>query len=128
MTEDGKGPHVEAGASGDVGGDSISRDEAWFANIKRTYDEYQDVSLTSARRSQAVFDQVSNVAVQALQNAVETANMLGKQAVAHRDIAIDHEWNKEIGEGAAEAAILRAVGRMLAGRPDDVVTNEADAS
>jgi len=66
---------------------------AWGANVKRTYDEFQDVSLTAARRSQVEYDAVRNVSLQALQNAVETANMIGKQAVAHRDLAIDREWN-----------------------------------
>ena len=66
---------------------------AWGANVKRTYDEFQDESLVAARRSQQEFDAIRNVSLQALQNAVETANMIGKQAVAHRDIAIDREWN-----------------------------------
>jgi hypothetical protein len=34
-----------------------------------------------------------NVANQALQNAVETANMVSKTAVRHSDIAIDRQWN-----------------------------------
>lgn len=67
--------------------------KAWAANVKRTYDEFQDVALVAARRSQQDFDAIRNVSLQALQNAVETANMIGKQAVAHRDIAIDREWN-----------------------------------
>jgi len=67
--------------------------KAWAANLKRTYDEFQDVSLVAARRSQVEYDAVRNVSLQALQNAVETANMIGKQAVAHRDLAIDREWN-----------------------------------
>lgn len=66
---------------------------AWGSNVKRTYDEFQDISLVAARRSQQEYDAVKNVSLQALQNAVETANLIGKQAVAHRDIAIDREWN-----------------------------------
>lgn len=38
-------------------------------------------------------DQLHNLSVQAMQNAIETANMVGKQAVRHSDIAIDREWN-----------------------------------
>lgn len=86
-------------------------DEYWkFAsqingiNAKRTYDEYQQESLDGIRINRSLVsrlsqnavthdEQVQNVALQALQNAVETANMIGKQAVAHRDIAIDREWN-----------------------------------
>lgn len=63
----------------------IGEGEAWTANLKRTYDEYQDVGLESIRRSRNMADQI-------LQNAIETANLVGKQAVAHRDIAIDSQW------------------------------------
>jgi hypothetical protein len=52
-----------------------------------------------------------NVANQALQNAVETANMVGKQAVRHGDVAIDRQWNvDEQGftvQGFTVAEILR---------------------
>lgn len=82
----------------------IGRDEAWFANVKRMYDEYQDLSLESTRRKNSHFDkQISDaqqfdnqrqvIANQALQNAVETANLTGKQAVRHGDLAIDRQWN-----------------------------------
>jgi len=82
----------------------VGKDEAWFGNIKRTYDEYQQESLETIRRSRDYMGKVlsdaqsneqmrSNIATQALQNAVETANLVGKQAVAHRDIAIDRIWN-----------------------------------
>ena len=96
-------------ASQEVGSErefEVGKDEAWFANIKRTYDEFQDISLIAARRSQIDFDGIRNVSLQALQNAVETANMIGKQAVAHRDIAIDREWN--VNETDAFATVLAA--------------------
>lgn len=63
------------------------------ANVKRTYDEFQELSLEAARRSRLQFDQLSQVSLQALQNAVETANLVSKQAVRHSDIAIDNQWN-----------------------------------
>jgi len=88
---------------------------AWFSNIKRTYDEYQHESLETLRHQRTSFDRVvseqqtlftklltdaqqhdntrQNIANQALQNAVETANMVGKQAVRHGDLAIDRQWN-----------------------------------
>jgi hypothetical protein len=98
------------------------KDEAWFANIKRTYDEFQQESLETIRQHRSFAakvlydaqqnDQVrQNIANQALQNAVETANMVskqtvrhsenvvetcnmtGKQANRHADIAIDRQWN-----------------------------------
>ena len=82
----------------------VGKDEAWFANIKRTYDEFQHESLESNRRNRTMVDKLlsdaqghdnarQNVALQALQNAVETANMVGKQSVRHGDIAIDRQWN-----------------------------------
>ena len=40
-------------------------------------------------------DQLKNIGVQALQNAVETANMLGKQAVRAGDLSIDRWWNTD---------------------------------
>ena len=70
---------------------SFDNDESGilFANMKRTADEYQELSLEAARRSRLQFDQLANVALQALQNAVETANIIGKQSIGHRDIAFD---------------------------------------
>jgi hypothetical protein len=70
----------------------IGTSEAWQANMKRMYDEYQRLSLENIDKNRVAFDNVQNVALQALQNAVETANMIAKQAVAHRDIAINSEW------------------------------------
>ena len=45
-----------------------------------------------------------NLSTQALQNAIETANMVGKQAVRHNDLAIDRIWN--VNETDAYATIL----------------------
>ncbi len=80
-----------------------TQERSWDANVKRTYDEYQDIALTAARRSQTQFDAISNIAVQALQNAVENANIASKQVskhtsdtdaqkVRHADIAIEGQW------------------------------------
>ena len=96
-------------------GYEIGMDEAWkanmkmmfdftFANMKRTYDEYQQASLESIKQNQSYiqkilgdsqvhFNNQQAVSLQALQNAVETANMVGKQAVRHSDLAIDRQWN-----------------------------------
>ena len=84
--------------------DNVDRSAAWFANVKRSYDEYQDVALNTIRQGQRYAEKVlsdaqsfdnqrQNVATQALVNAVETANMVGKQAVRHGDVAIDRQWN-----------------------------------
>lgn len=82
----------------------IGKDEAWFANVKRTYDEFQQESLETIRHMRTHFDKMVSdaqqydnqrqvIANQALQNAVETANMVGKQNVRHVDIATDRTWN-----------------------------------
>ena len=82
----------------------IGQDEAWATNLKRTYDEYQEVSLESIKRNRSIVDKIVSdaqqydnqrqvIANQSLQNAVETANMVGKQASRHADIAIDRQWN-----------------------------------
>jgi hypothetical protein len=67
--------------------------KAWAGNFKRTYDEFQDISLVAARRSQVHFDEISHLSVQALQNAVTTSDMIAKQAVEHRALASDRQWN-----------------------------------
>lgn len=88
-----------------------------FMNQKRTYDEYQHESLESVRRNRSYVDKVladiheysmgkQNIANQALQNAVETANMVGKQAVRHGDLSIDRQWNVDE-QGYTVADILR---------------------
>src|SRR2546423_10519470 len=85
--------------------------DVWLANIKRTYDEYQQESLESIREQRLVFHKLVSdaqqfdnqrqlIANQALQNAVETANMAGKQAVRHGHVAIDHQWDEEPGQAA----------------------------
>lgn len=107
-----------------------SMTDTWFANVKRTYDEYQQESLESIKRNRSYVDKVlsdaqqfdnarQSVAVQALQNAVETANMVGKKAVgfgdaldkqhtAHRDIACDNLWNP-VQQGAGDTLTARSV-------------------
>jgi len=94
----------------DIGGaerlekDQMSDSGLLFANAKRTYDEYQHESLESIKRNRSYVDKilaenashdhrVRQIAEVALSNAVDTANLVNKQAVAHRDIAIDREWN-----------------------------------
>lgn len=69
-----------------------------YNNMKLTYDQALKHCVN-----------VDNVALQALQNAVvvanklamnsaETDNMIAKQAVAHRDVAIDSTWVPGPGE------------------------------
>ena len=90
-----------------------------FANIKRTFDEYQGVGLDQQRA-------LNQITIQALQNAVETANMVAKQAVKHTsdidaqkmrhaDIAIENQWESgaEVSSDAILAALAAAVAEKL---------------
>jgi len=110
--------------------------QAWFNNCKLTYDTTLDLLSTQARRSQDHYDaivtgerthrgELERISLQALQNAVETANMIGKQAVRssenavetanlrgkdavrHSQLATDRQWNEEPAQAASEGAILR---------------------
>ena len=116
-----------------------------FANIKRTYDEYQQESLESIKRNRSIVDKLVSdaqqydnqrqvIANQALQNAVETANMVSKQAVRHGDIAIDGQWNP-VQQGAGDTLTaravsiddvsLKAIGAVVAAAVADALTRKA---
>ena len=62
-------------------------------NAKRTFDEFQNVTLVAANRAQSQSDILANLATQALQNAIETANMVGKQNIQLNALAHDSFWN-----------------------------------
>lgn len=64
--------------------DNADRSGFLFLNTKQSFDDYA-----------AHLARVRTIAEQSLQNAVETANMVGKQAVRHSDISCDKTWNKE---------------------------------
>ena len=96
-----------------------TQERSWDANVKRTYDEFQQESLETIRQHRTLFDKLLTDAQQydnqrqvianlALGNAVDTANLVNKQAAAHRDIAINKEWNLEPSEAAAESQVLPA--------------------
>lgn len=100
----GRVENADIGGSERIELENTDRSGLVFGNLKRTYDEYQQESLESIKRNRSYVDKVLSdaathdnrvriMAEQALQNAVETANMVGKQAVRHSDIAIDREWN-----------------------------------
>lgn len=101
------------GNEGEKGTQGVDRDvrvdEAWKANLKRTYDELQQESLETLRQCRKAADNVQSVLTQAMQNAIETANLaakqyltnsdlITKQCVRHNDIAIDCTWDPGPGE------------------------------
>lgn len=69
---------------------------AWEVNRKRTYDVYQDFDVQAARHYHKHAAQMDTLAVQAMQNAIETSNMVGKQAIRHADVAADALWTDEL--------------------------------
>lgn len=93
------------------------------SNAKRTYDLAQSTDLAAQLGDAPYRNTLNNLATQALQNAIETANMVSKQAVRHSDIAIDRQWNPDeqgwqvtemmrtnIFKEALEAAVAKSAG------------------
>lgn len=96
----------------------VDTPEAWKANIKRTYDVHQTYDMETALRNRAHFDNavlayqthvgnLNHYTLQALANNQNQSNLANLQGVAHRDIAIDREWNiNETDLAAKSAAVL----------------------
>lgn len=93
----------------------IDTPEAWKANVKRTYDIHQSEDLENARRNRVHFDNlvstqlthlanVNQLTVQALANNQNNANVANAQSIAHRDIAIDRQWNVNATDLAEKSA------------------------
>jgi len=91
-----------------------------YANIKRTYDVYQDLDVQAARQSLIEQTRLNQIASQALQNAVETANMVGKQAIRHADVAADALWTDELNPVSRGAGSNLTAGAVPANRATDV--------
>ena len=126
------------------GGERVTKENAdnsqiLFSNQKRTFDEYQDTGLESIKRNRSYVDKVlsdshgydmgaRNIANQALQNAVETANMIGKQAVRHGDVAIDRQWNVDEQGYTAENILRDSTFKDAIAAAVAVAVNDAVAS
>jgi hypothetical protein len=113
----------------------FEKDSSYFANRKRTYDEFQEESLETIRQARRHAEALNNAALesinrnrtvvdkllsdaqqadnvrqaianQALQNAVETANMMSKQSIRHVDLAVDRQWNiDEVSDLSAKTGV-----------------------
>jgi len=79
-----------------------------------------DKTLTEAGEYDSQRQVIAN---QALQNAVETANMVGKQTVRHADLAVDRQWNIDeqgytaqniLNDAVFQDAIASAVTKIVA--------------
>ena len=60
-------------------------DEAWKANIKRTYDEMQQESLETTKAVRKQMNDVHALTIQVMQNAIENANLAAKRSLDHWD-------------------------------------------
>jgi hypothetical protein len=88
-----------------------------FSNIKRTYDEYQQVSLDHIRNVNAVTERIlSDAATTSAQIANQTIKHTSDtdaQKIRHADIAIENQW--ESAEEVTQSVTLAAVLSRLAG-------------
>lgn len=93
---------IEEAQSAGVFGDT----RAWNSNLKRTYDVYQTADMDALHRARNWSDKYDALCFQAMQNAVETANMVGKQAVKHGDLSADRMWNiDEVSDLSAKSGV-----------------------
>ncbi len=98
----------ETGADEFFKGHSEAQSGLLFLNHKRVFDEMLQESLETTRQQRTLFNKMMAdsqlLSNQLMQNAIgvtqkvaeqsaETANMVGKQAVRHGDLAIDRQWN-----------------------------------
>lgn len=82
----------------------VGMDEAWKANIKRTYDNYEELMISTHAQHQfelaaanaqhmKEMANVNAVTLQALQNGVQHAQALNHNREKHDDLAVDRTWN-----------------------------------
>lgn len=100
-----------------TGGDTHNENQrVTYSNIKRTYDVYQDLDVQAARQQQVTTAQINQIAVQALQNAVENSNIIAKRTIELNNLAHDSFWNPV----ASGAGMNLTAGAVPANRAADV--------
>lgn len=113
-------------------GEHTGHHEVIFMNMKRTYEEYQDIALTAARRSQDRSDELHQqalrhaddlhaVSVQNMTNANTTHDLLAKSAIRNMDLATDRMWNfDEVSHAAANREVANnAISASIAKHESD---------
>lgn len=111
--------------------DNIEQSELDYINAKRTYDEYQDLGLNVARDIHGLTMQVMQNGITAgnlaNNNALGSADLIMKQAIAHRDIAIDRQWNvDEVAQLVAKTAVsLDAIAAAVAAKVTDALKEKS---
>lgn len=141
-------------------GYEIGMDEAWkanlkiivdfiYANMKRTYDEYQEAGIESIKRNRSYVDKVLSDAQQFdnqrqttgnhalelavsrdnqnIQNAMDTANMVAKQSIRHESLAADRQWNvDEVAQLVAQTSTFKdAIAAAVANAVNDALAKKS---
>lgn len=97
----------------DVGGPEaqsrgvVDASHAWGANMKRTYDEYQELALVAARRSQDHYDATMTQARMHVQDVQKLVVDRLANANNNDELAVDRKWNPDE-QGYQVEAILRS--------------------
>jgi hypothetical protein len=99
---------------------------SWNANTKATYDAHQTLDKDALHQWREQVEAWRQLKLQAAQNAVETANMISKQAVKHADFAQDRMWNiDEVSGLSAKTPVqLDALATVLAGAIADAMKSK----
>ena len=98
-------------------GDANTR--AWDTNLKRTYDEYQQVSLDHIRNtnqiSERILSDAATASAQITAQTIKHTSDTDAQKVRHADIAIENQWESgaEVAGEAVVAALAAAVAKIL---------------
>ena len=83
-----------------------TQERSWDANVKRTYDEYQQVSLDHLRNTNNIAERILSDAAtassQIIQQTIKHTADTDAQKVRHADIAIENQW-----ESAEEVAMAQ---------------------
>lgn len=87
-----------------------------YANVKRTYDAYQDLDLLRARQAETERSRINTIAEQALQNAVSFQAAASKQLLELNALANDSYWNPV----SSGAGMNLTAGSVPANRATDV--------
>ena len=73
-----------------------TQERSWDANVKRTYDEYQQVSLDHLRNTNNIAERILSDAAtassQIIQQTIKHTADLDAQGIRHGDIAIEGQW------------------------------------
>lgn len=109
------------------------KDEAWFANVKRTYDVYEKLisglftssdantlrgqgnSLDFDKSIQAQMLALTTTLNQHISNSVETANMVGKMATIFQGLGYDKGWNVD----ERDAYVKTIIDRLASSAPQN---------